>query len=69
MVLQWDLEIATERLHAFVTLADPFSTDFANKFRVLLKPKRGDATTGALPRFQNRNIPTRLLVFERMRCR
>lgn len=69
MVLEWNSKIVTQSLHAFVTLANPFATQLANQFRVLIKPIREDSTANVLPGFKNGDIPSRFLPLERMRGR
>src|SRR6266498_1635006 len=63
MILQRDSEILAQGFHAFVTVTDPFATQFANEIRVLLKTERENTTASALSGFENSHIPVSLLQY------
>ena len=61
MVFQGYFEIMTERLHALMTFAYPFATEFANQFGILFEAERKDAASEAFSGFKHRDIPVGLL--------
>jgi hypothetical protein len=68
VILEWNPKIVTQSLHALVTLTHPFATQFADQFRVLIKPIREDSPANTFPGFKDRDIPTWFIRFERVRC-